>query len=348
MTDKPKLQKRDTTDVLAAEVKRGVKAPLEKEKPLRFDHVISTGSTVLDLNISGGRVRGGGVPGGIIVEIYGPSAAGKTSVLAEMCSSAQAKGGQAKFQDPEARLDKEYSIIYGMTLRDKEDYTRPNTVVECFDNIKNWKPTNPDVVNIVGTDSLAALSTEMEMESEDKRGQKRAKDFSQELRKIARVIALNNWLIACTNQLRSGEWGEVTPGGMAIPYYSSLRMRVAEVSKIEKTKKIGEKDIKKVIGIKSSVYIKKSTVDDPYRQVEIFIMFGYGIDDIRGNLQWYKDMTKGTKYECGDGKSYVSLDQATMYVEKNGLEKELKERVIDLWEKIEEKFKEDRKPKVRG
>ena len=333
---------------VSEQVRETSKKPVKKEKSIRFDKVVSTGSTILDLAISGGRVRGGGIPGGILLEIFGPSASGKTAVLAEICSSAQSKGGQAKFQDGEARLDKEYAKIYGLSLKDNsEDYSRPQTVNEMFDEIHKWNPKNSNVINIVGSDSLAALSTELEMESSDKMGMKRAKDFSERTRKCCKLIAEKNWLVACTNQLREGQYGETTPGGKAIPYYSSLRIRVKEIKKVEKEKIVYNVKQKKHTGIQSSCYIKKSTIDDPYRTAEpIFIMFNYGIDDIRGNLQWLKTNTKATMYNAID-KEYQVLDAAVLYIERMNYENELREKVIDLWQKIEEKFKVDRKPKAR-
>lgn len=313
---------------------------------VNMDSVISTGSTLLDLAISGKRRRGGGMPGGIVVEMFGPSSSGKTAVLTELCTSAQLKGGNVKFLDPEARLDKEYARIYGMELS-KEDYERPDTVEEVFDCIQKWSPEDPSKINIIGADSLAALSTELEVTKGDKMGMKRAKEFSTGFRKTARMITKNNWIIACTNQIRQGDYGETTPGGTAIAFYSSVRLRIRQIGPIEKAVTLKKKKVKKIIGIESSVYIKKSSVDDPYREVPIYIIFGYGIDDIRGNLQYCKDMNENTTYICPDGKSYQSLNMAIQWVEKEGLEIQLKEQTINLWEEIEAKFTMERKPKKR-
>jgi len=316
-------------------------------RKVNMDSVISTGSTLLDLAISGKRRRGGGMPGGIVVEIFGPSSSGKTAILAELCTSAQLLGGNAKFLDPEARLDKEYARIYGMELS-KEDYERPDTVEEVFSLIQKWNPSDPSKINIIGADSLAALSTELEVSKGDKMGMKRAKEFSTGFRKTARMITKNNWIIACTNQIRQGDYGETTPGGMAVAFYSSVRLRIKQREPIEKEITLDKKKkLKKVIGIESSVYVKKSSVDDPYREVPIYIIFGYGIDDIRGNLQYCKDMREETTFICPDGKSYVSLSMAIQWIEKEGLEDSLKARTINLWEEIESKFAVDRKPKRR-
>lgn len=318
-------------------------------KEVSFEKMISTGSTLLDLAISGDRCYEGGVPGGIIIEIAGPSAAGKTAILTEMAVSAQTRGGEARFDDPEARLNQEYTRIYGLQL-EAENYNRPDTVKEMFNGLWAWEPKNKDVINISCEDSLAALSTEMEMESEDKYGMKRAKEFSEGLRKTCRMIANNNWIIACSNQERDGTTGTTTPGGKAIPYYSSLRIRIAPYfkgSKIKRTKTINGKTFEKIIGIRSLCTIIKSSIDAPHRTANIFIVFGVGVDDIRGNLFYLKDVNGTKKYECPDGESYVSIEKAIEYVENHDLEEDLRKQTIEKWHEINDAFKTERKPKKR-
>src|SRR5574343_580630 len=197
------LLKRPTAD-LAQEVADAAESDVLAYAPNKgnFEFMISTGSTLLDLAISGGAVRGGGVPGGIMLELFGPSGSGKTSLMTEMCSSAQVRGGNVKILDPEGRLNKEYCEKFGLKI-DPDDYERPDTVKEVFDFIEEkWDGDKSKVVNIIGCDSIAALSTDMEMESEDKMGGKRAKEFSAGLRKMARIIAGNNKIVVFTNQER--------------------------------------------------------------------------------------------------------------------------------------------------
>jgi len=323
-----------------------------KKETVRFDKVVSTGSTLLDLCISGKRVRGGGLPGGIIVEIFGPPGTGKTALLEEIAASVQSRGGEIEYVDPEARLDAEYAEIYGLSLS-KENYKRPDTVSELFDEcIWGWKCKNYNVINAILADSLAALVTKMELEEGDKRGQRRAKEFSEGLRKTCRLIAKNNYLIVCSNQLRQGEMGEVTPGGRAIPYYASLRIKMGHpfgrsVShKIIRKENINGHEIEKTIGIRSSCEIVKSSIDEPYRKCNISIVFGYGIDDIRDNLQYIKDIEQRNVYFCIN-REYRSMNDAIRYIEENGLRNELKNYVIDLWEFIESKFAINRPKKER-
>lgn len=322
-----------------------------KFKPLNnlvihWDAVLSTGSTLLDLAISGGRIHGGGIPGGILVEIYGRSGSGKTSLLNELCGSAQASGGEIAYQDPEARLDIDHAEMYGATIL-KENYHQPSTVTEFFSKFADWDPQGSGI-NVMAGDSLAALSTELELEKGDKMGMRRAKEFSQELRKYARLINQNRWILACSNQVRQGDYGDVTPGGKALEFYSSLRISVNRKSKIEKEKSIrnSKKKIKRAIGIHSICQVTKSSLDVPFREVPIYIIFDYGIDDVRGNLQWYKDVTGETTYNAVN-KTYMQMDAAIKYIEDNDLEDELKEMVITLWAEVEKKFKQTRKKKKR-
>ena len=313
--------------------------------PFTPEFVVSTGSTLLDLSISGGRIRGGGIPGGLMMEISGPSSSGKTAVLVEIGASVQHKGGTVTLGDPEARLDREYATTYGLKLP-KDHYSRPDTVKEMIDQIRHWEP-EPGKIHLFGADSIAQLSTEMEMGEGDKRGQRKAKELSEGCRVIARQISKSHKIVCFTNQEKQGEFGKTTPGGLAVGFQSSLRIRIARKKKVEQEKKINSgKLVKKTIGILSEATVFKNSLDDEHRIAPIYIIGGVGIDDIRANLQWYKDMTGGSKYHCID-KEYVAMDKAIQYIEGNDLEDELRELVIDLWEEIESKFKLKRKKKKR-
>ena len=322
-----------------------------RNKKIKTSNLISTGSTLLDLAILGGIKKGGGVPGGIVIEVYGPHSTGKTAILAELAGSTQSNGGDVRFLDPEARLDAEYSRIYGMKL-EKENYYRPDTVVSMFDRIMEWKPKSKKrrTINLVASDSLAALTTDMEMgDKGDKYGMKRAKDFSEGFRKACRLIANNNWTVVCSNQERTGPSGVTTGGGKSVAYYASLRIRLAPMfpkSKIKENRKIGGKEVSVTRGIITKAIITKSSIDSPFREAIIYIVFGYGIDDIRGNLQFCKDVTGDSKYNT-TGKIISSMNAAIKHVEDEGLQQQLKEKTIDLWYEVEDKLKVERKQKQR-
>jgi len=318
--------------------------------------MISTGSTLLDLAISGGRVRGGGIPAGILVEIFGPSSTGKTVLLTEIAGNVQNQNGEVMFHDPEARLNKQFAQLFGFELDDAE-YSRPNLVPEVFQSVRKWEPKDPDVINGVFADSLAALSTEMEMEDDvgDKMGGRRGKEFSQELRRTCRMITEKNYLMVCSNQIRDtmAKLGPKTksPGGHAIGFYSSLRLKTEYAykdAKMYREKTHKGRPIKKVVGVNIVVEVFKSTVWKPMGTAPVTIIFDYGIDDIRQNLQYVKKYNGSTTYTLNGNKLHQSLEKSIDMVEQDDDDiDELREEVIDLWEDIEEKFKSERKPKKR-
>ncbi|MFP4048213.1 MAG: hypothetical protein ACLFT4_10715 [Bacteroidales bacterium] len=341
------------TTKLSAQRKEHSKKQPKKSKELEgnTDVMTSTGSTLLDLAISGTRVPGGGIPGGILVEIFGPSGSGKTVMLVEMAGMVQRASGNVMFRDPEARLNKTFAKVFDLDVDDL-DYDTPDTIPQLFQAVRNWD-VDTNKINGVFADSLAALSTDMEMENEegDKMGMRRAKEFSEELRRTCRILKQRNLLMVASNQVRvnqdAGFGGQkyISPGGEAIGFYSSLRLRTQVVEKIKDEKTIRGKKVKKVVGIKVRVEVFKSSIDSPYRTADVYIYFDYGIDDIRANLQFIKDFNKATKYMVDNIELDVSMDKSITMVEEQELEDQLKEQVIDLWEEIQKKFDFNKKRK---
>ena len=336
-----------------AEDAKGTQPKSVKKYDGNLKTVINTGSTLLDLAISGGRIRGGGIPAGILVEIFGPSGAGKTVMLCEIAGDIQRKEGNILFHDPEARLNKQFAQMFDLKTEDI-DYSTPDTVTEVFQAVRSWEPESPSV-NGIFTDSLAALSTNLEMEKDegDKMGMRRAKEFSEELRKTCRILAKNNQLMVCSNQVRvnadAGPYGQKyrTPDGEAVGFYASLRLRVSSPKKIKLEQSIKGKKQTRVIGTEVEVEVYKSSVWKPYHTAPLVIIFDYGIDDVRANLQYLKSNTKATTYVLGGENIGRSIDSAIQHVEKHNLEDKLKDEVIDLWEMIESKFNSERKSKKR-
>ena len=316
--------------------------------------VVSTGSTLLDLAISGGRVRGGGIPSGILAEVFGPSGSGKSVLLSEIAGNVQRAGGDVIFYDPEARLNPQFARMFGLEFEGL-NYSSPDTVPQVFKGVRDWQPENDKVVNGVFADSLAALSTDLEMENKegDKMGMRRAKEFSEELRKTCRVIKQKNYLMVCSNQVRvnmdAGPYGQkyMSPGGESIGFYSSLRLRATKPEKIKAKKRVAGKEVSRVVGVRTEFEVFKSSIWKPHRSSPVTILFDYGIDDIRENIQFIKDFTHNTVYMIGERELSNVMEKAIEIVENEGLEKELKSQVIDLWESIESKFDSERKTKQR-
>lgn len=341
---------------LSAQVKRHAKRSERKTSKLvgNTELMISTGSTLLDLAISGGRKHGGGIPGGVLIEIFGPEGSGKTILLCEIAGDVQRKNGAVRFDDTEARLNKLFARLFDLDV-DKISISKSNTVTEMIEGVTSWSPENKNVINGAFTDSLAALSTNMEMESKDgdKYGMRRAKEFSEGFRKICRIITKNNYIMACSNQIRTnvdaGNYGEkfTTPGGKAVGFYASVRLRLYKGEKIRVSKKVKGKDIKKVVGIKTKVEVYKNSVDAPHRSAEIYIYFDYGVDDVRANLQYLKDYSSNSYYHLNDEKLDISMDKSIQIIEDGELEVELKEATISLWQEVQRKFETNRKKKKR-
>ncbi len=348
------MRRRKKPGKLSEQMIRRASAPKSELEELdgNMEMMISAGSTLLDLAISGGRKRGGGFPAGILVEIFGPSGSGKTVLLSEIAGAVQRQGGEVMFCDPEGRLNKHFAELFDLNIA-KMDYTRPDTVPQVFTGVRKWEPESDDKINGIFADSLAALSTDLEMENEDgdKMGMRRAKEFSEEMRKTCRILAEKNFLMVCSNQIRqSGEkFGPKykSPGGEAIGFYSSLRLRTSSPTKIKKTILHKGKEYTTIIGVTIEIEVFKNSVWKPYHTAPLTILFDYGIDDIRENLKYIKFVNKHPVYYVEDIKLDKGLDKSILIIERGSLEDKLKGQVIDTWEEIESKFDTKRKPKRR-
>lgn len=340
------------TDQIKAHAKRE-STSVDTEHNGNTKRVVSTGSTLLDLAILGSHVQGGGIPGGIIMEVFGPASLGKTALLCEIAGSVQRQGGQAQFKDPEGRLSTEFAQLFGVQLNDGE-VEKPDTPIQVFEPIRSWKPEPKGVIHGQFIDSSAALVSDIELEDKKDEYSRRAKLFSQELRKTCRTVGQNNWIVCFTNQVRQNVDGlekYTTPGGEATSFYASLRLKLSKMSsgfKIKKTSRYGGKEVEGQIGIASEVEVYKSSVWKSNRKAPLYIIWDYGIDDVRANLIWLKHRLNTNIYTV-DGKEGVGqgIEQAIGKVEENNLEKTLYETVINTWKEIEDKFSSKRKLKER-
>lgn len=274
-----------------------------------------------------------------------------SALLSEMAGNVQEQKGSLSVLDPEGRLDHEHAKIYGLHLSEGT-YYMPDTVTEVFEHINEWEPENEVGPNMIMTDSLAALSTSMEMKEEDAMGMRRAKEFSQGLRKICRKIKNKNWLIACSNQIRVNmkTGGFSTPGGMGIPFYCSVRIQLSTPFKNKYLKKVvtvnGAKQ-EKIYGIRTECKIVKSSVDEPFRTAAFYLIFDYGIDDLRANLEYLKENSSDSAYIFPDF-TCKTINKAIEYAEENDLEEYVRQRVISLWHEIQNKLRTPRKSKRKG
>jgi len=273
---------------------------------------IPTGSLALDLALGVG-----GIPRGRIAEIFGPEASGKTTLAQHVIAEAQKQGGTAAYIDVEHALDPPYAANCGVNIDDLL-ISQPDAGEEALDITEAL--VRSGAIDVIVIDTVAALVPRAEIAGEmgDVHVGLQARLMSQALRKLAAAIAKSGTAVIFINQLREKVgiiFGspEVTPGGRALKFYSSIRIDLRRMEIIKGgTEAIGSRVRAKVV---------KNKVAPPFRSAEFDIMFGYGISK-EGNLidlgvEWGLVKKAGAFFSYGDIRLGQGRESAKQYLSQN-------------------------------
>ncbi len=295
---------------------------------------IPTGSISLDIALGVG-----GVPRGRIIEIYGPESSGKTTLSQHIVAEVQKAGGTAAFIDAEHALDPDYSKKIGIDIN-QMFISQPDTGEQALEIVETLVRSN--AMDIIVIDSVAALTPKAEIEGEmgDRHMGLQARLMSQALRKLAAIVGKTKTTVIFINQTRQkiGVFfgnPETTTGGMALKFYSSVRIEVRRAAQIKK----GEV----TIGNRVKAKVVKNKVAAPFQACEFDIMYNEGIsisgDVIDTGLKYDIIDKAGNSYSYGEEKLGVGRETAKLYLRQNP---KLMDKIKkEIWTAVTQKRKEE-------
>ena len=294
---------------------------------------ISTGSISLDVALGIG-----GIPRGRVTEIFGSESSGKSTLAYHIMAEAQRSGGEAAYIDAEHALDPGYAAKCGI---DTETLliSQPDSAEQALEICEYL--VRSGAVDVVVIDSVAALvpKTELEGDMGDTHVGLQARLMSQALRKLTAAISRSNTSVVFINQIREKVgvvWGnpEVTPGGRALKFYSSVRI---DLRRLESLKQGTD-----IVGSRVRARIVKNKVAAPFKVAEFEIMFDEGISktgdliELGGEMGFVKK--SGSFYSMGETKLGQGRENAKVFLKSNP------EMMDQLEARIREKMDEDAAP----
>ena len=307
-------QRRKSLDTTLTQIEKqfgkGAIMRLGDDRGFLVQGVLSTGSMSVDLALGIG-----GVPRGRIIEIYGPESGGKTTLSLHIIAEAQRAGGVAAFVDAEHALDPGYAKALGVDT-DELLVSQPDTGEQALEITELL--VRSGAVDVIVVDSVAALVPRAEIEGEmgDSHVGLQARLMSQALRKLTGVLSKSHTTAIFINQIREKigvMYGnpETTPGGRALKFYASVRMEVRRKGDVKSgTDKIGNQ---------VRVKVTKNKVAPPFKEAEVEIMFGRGIDKVGDLINIASDLDiiqkSGSFYKYGGATIGQGKEKAAAYLQ---------------------------------
>ncbi|HSC35542.1 MAG TPA: recombinase RecA [Thermodesulfobacteriota bacterium] len=275
--------------------------------------VISSGSLGLDIALGVG-----GYPRGRIIEIFGPESSGKTTLALHVIAEAHKKGGIAAFVDAEHALDPNYAQNLGVKVDDLL-ISQPDFGEQALEIVDTL--VRSGAIDVIVLDSVAALVPRAEIEGEmgDAHVGLQARLMSQALRKITATVGRSNTLVIFVNQTRMKIGTlpymnpETTSGGMALRFYSSVRIDVRRIGSV--------KEGEEVSGNRVRAKVVKNKVSPPFRDAEFDIMFGSGISQTGELVDMGSKMNivekSGTWFSYGGERLGQGRENARAFLKEN-------------------------------
>ncbi len=294
--------------------------------------IVPTGIISLDIALGAG-----GLPRGRIVEIYGAESSGKTTVANYFIAQVQKQGGTAAFVDAEHALDPDYAKKIGVSIDDLL-ISQPDSGEQALEIVETLVRSN--AVDIIVVDSVAALTPRAEIEGEmgDSHMALQARLMSQALRKLTAIASKSKTIIIFINQVRQkiGVFfgnPETTTGGMALKFYSSVRMELRKSAQLKKGDKI--------VGNRVKVKIVKNKIAPPFKIAEFDLMFDEpGIiskpaDVLDTGIELGIITKSGNTLSWNDQKLGVGRENAKKFLYEN---KKVMDKIIsEIWKQVKSK-----------
>jgi recombination protein RecA len=323
----PKESLESTIEEIKRQFGEGAIMRLKEVRAVDVD-VVPTGSISLDLALGVG-----GIPRGRVIEIFGPEASGKTTLALHILAEVQKQKGIGAFIDAEHALDPEYAKKIGVNVEELL-ISQPDSGEQALQIVESLVRSKK--VDVIVIDSVAALTPKAEIAGEmgDQHIGLQARLMSQALRKLSSIVSKTKTAVIFLNQTRMKigiPFGnpETTPGGLALKFYASVRIR------LQRRAQIKSKD--KIIGSRILAKIVKNKVAPPFKTAEFDIYYNEGIsylaDLINTALNYGVLKKMGAWLEYQNQKLGQGMEGAKRYLREN--------------KKITEKIKEEIKKKIK-